>query len=86
MNYANKTAMKLTNFQRTLALGQIRADIRHRDVAQAFHVDVRTIRAIQVQYNQTNDVKDRPRSGCPKVTTRREENRKLVSFMAVLLA
>ena len=89
MNYANKMAMKLTNFQRTLALGQIRAGIRHRDVAPqsvapAFHVDVRAIRGIQVRYNQTNDVKNRPRTGRPKVTARREENWKLLGFMAVL--
>ena len=82
-------AMKFTNFQRTLALGQIRAGIRHRDVDQAFHVDVRTIRAIQVQYNQTNDVKHSLRQALvrhPKVITRTEENRKLVSSMAVLFA
>ena len=53
-------------------LGQVQAGRRLVDVAAQFNVVPKTIRNLHNLYAQTGHVKDRPRSGCPKVTTPRQ--------------
>ena len=66
--------MKLTNLQRAMAVGQLNAGRSFNDVAQTFGVSSLTIRRLLSRFNQTNDVKDRPQSGPPRATSRREDN------------
>jgi transposase len=66
--------MKLNNEQRAIALGQFQAGRRVADVAAQFNVVPRTIRNLHARFAQTSHVKDRPRSGRPKVTTPRQDN------------
>ena len=65
--------MKLNNQQRAIAIGQLQAGRREEDVAQRFGVHVKTIRRLLVRYQQTNDVKDRQRAGCPRITSRQDD-------------
>ena len=55
--------------QRLLALGMIRAGRTHREVAQHFNCHLNTVDRLVQRYAQHNDVRDRPRSGRPRVTT-----------------
>lgn len=66
--------MLLNNAQRTIAIGRLQGGHSAARVAQDFGVHVRTIQRLMVRYAQTNDVKDRPRSGRPRVTTPRQDN------------
>lgn len=56
-------------------MGQIQAGLSERQVAANFNVHPKTIRRLVTKFRQTGDVKDRPRSGRPKVTTAREDRR-----------
>jgi transposase len=72
--------MKLTVMQRAIAIGELQAGRRDKDVAQTFGVDVRTIRGLLLRYQQTNDVKDRHRSGRPRITSSYSGNSITQSF------
>lgn len=64
---------RLTRNQRHQALGRLQAGQTARQVANAFQVHVRTIYRLQQRYQTTNTTDDRPRSGRPRVTTRRQD-------------
>ena len=70
----NVLIMKLNNEQRAIVLGQVQAGRRFVDVAAKFNVVPKTIRNLHNQYAQTGQLKDRPHSGCPKVTMPRKDN------------
>lgn len=58
---------------RNIALGLLEAGTRVADVARRFGVHERTIFRLQARFRQTGNVKDRPRSGRPRITTPRED-------------
>jgi hypothetical protein len=66
---------KLSNLDRARALGYLQSGRSARNVARTFHVSPTTMTNLLRRYNQTGDVKDRPRSGRPKVTTPVEDRR-----------
>ena len=66
--------MKLDNQQRAIVIGQVQAGRLKQDVAQEFGVHIRTVTRLMNKFNNTVEVKDRPRSCRPKVTTAREDN------------
>ena len=45
-----------------------------KEVAQHFHVSESAISRLRTKYRQTGTIKDRPRPGRPRKTTRREDN------------
>lgn len=64
----------LTLDQRNVAIGMLTAGMRNKDVARHFHVNESTISRLRTKFRQTGSVKDRPRAGRPRKTTRREDN------------
>lgn len=65
--------MKLSREQRLRALGRLEAGEPAAQVARAFNVHEQTIRRLRHRHAQTGSVDDRPRSGRPRVTTRRQD-------------
>ena len=59
--------------QWAIAIGQLQVGRRDNDVTQIFGVDVRTIGGLLLWYQQTNDVKDRHRSGLQWITSRQDD-------------
>ena len=66
--------MKLDNQQRAIVVGQVQAGRFKQDVAQEFGVHTRMVTPLMNRFNNTVEVKDRPRSGRLKVTIAREDN------------
>ena len=72
--HVNLCAMvKLTNMDRARAIGFLEAGWVQTDVAIHFGVSRLTISRLQARLRATGDVADRPRSGRPRVTTRRQD-------------
>ena len=46
-----------------------------KEIAIHFHTETRTVKAIWEKYRQTGTVKDKPRSGRPKITNARTDRR-----------
>ena len=65
--------MRLTFNQKMCLIGQIQAGRPKRDVAATFGVSVRTVTRTVAKFNETGTVKDRPRPGQPRVTSRRKD-------------
>ena len=63
--------VKLPTLQRARAIGHLEAGWKQRDVAVLFGVSQSTICKLCRRYRDTNDVKDRHRSGRPRITTER---------------
>jgi transposase len=72
---------KLSNLDRARALGYLQSGRSTRNVARTFNVSPTTMTNLLRRYNQTGDVKDRPRSGRPKVTTPVEDRRIRTRFL-----
>ena len=65
---------KLSETDRTRALGCIDAGMRSREVARRFRTSHQTIKnRIVKRYRHSGQFKDQPRSGRPRVTTRAED-------------
>ena len=63
----------MTNAARSRALGMLQAGLSTRNVAATFGVAQSTISRLLQRFNATNTVSDRPRSGRPRSTTRRQD-------------
>lgn len=64
---------RLTRDQRQQAIGRLHAGQRAAVIANHFNCSVRTIERLRQRFNATNSTDDRPRSGRPRVTTRRQD-------------
>lgn len=64
---------KLSNLDRARALGQLQMGRSSREVARVFNTSRQSIGRIRQRYAATGDVKDLPRSGRPRVTSRAED-------------
>ena len=58
---------------KALAIGELEAGVPGYRVAAAFGVSPGTISKLKTKFCETGDVKDRPRSGCPRKTTPQED-------------
>ena len=65
---------RLSENDRWRALGMLQAGTTQREVARQFNVHRNTVWNLWHRHQQTNQVRDRPRSGQPPVTTRRQDN------------
>lgn len=66
---SNEIMAKLSPLDRARALGQLEAGMKQRDVAARFGVSQSAIAKLKKRFRDTGDVKDKPRSGRPRVTT-----------------
>ena len=64
---------RLSEQQRYAILGLVEAGLSQRVIAGRFNVHQSTITRLLRKYRATGSVKDRPRSGQPRVTTRRQD-------------
>ena len=79
-NKDNKTSgsfnamLRLDPDSRNQIIGMLNAGICQREVARRFAVNVSTFMRLNRKFIVTGSTKDRPRSGQPRVTTRRQDN------------
>lgn len=59
---------------RNQIIGLLQGNVSQRRIARRFNVHPSTISRLNHRYLTTGTVKDRPRSGAPRVTTRRQDN------------
>ena len=64
---------RVSNVQKARAIGQIEAGMLQKDVAERLGVSPGTITKWKQKFRATGDVKDRPRSGRPKITTEQQD-------------
>ena len=64
---------RLSNLEKARAIGQVEAGVPQNQVAALFGVSPGTISKLKAKFRETGDVKDRPRSGRPKMTTPQED-------------
>ena len=64
----------LTLDQRNMAIGMLTAGMKNKEIARHFQVSESTISRLRTKFHQTDSVKDLPRTGRPRKTTRREYN------------
>ena len=64
---------RLSHLDKARAIGQLEARVPQHQVAANFGVSPSTISRLKIKYRETGDVKDRPRSGRPKVTTPQQD-------------
>ena len=72
---STRKMVKLSNLERARVIGLLEAGRSRRDVANQFHVSVATLSRLVRRYRETGDVKDRVRSGRPRITTAVEDRR-----------
>ncbi len=65
---------RLNENDRLRAIGMIQAGMLHRAVATQFGVHINTIQALWRRFQQFGNVRDRPRAGRPRVTSRQQDN------------
>ena len=65
---------RLDSDSRNQIIGMLNAGISQREVARRFAVNVSTVSRLSRKFIVTGSIKDRPRSGQPRVTTRRQDN------------
>ena len=65
---------RLSENERLWAIGMLEAGSSQRDVARQFNVHRNTIWCLWQRWQQTNAVRDHPRSGRPRVTNNRQDN------------
>ena len=70
--------------QQAIAIWQLHASRRDKNMAQTFGVDVRAIWRLLLWYQQINDVKDRHRSGHPRLTSRQNDTFIQVTVLAII--
>ncbi|XP_060554469.1 uncharacterized protein LOC132715480 [Ruditapes philippinarum] len=64
---------RLAEHLRNQAIGLLEAGVSKIDVARRFNCHVSTITRLQNRYNASGSVKDLPKSGRPRITTRRQD-------------
>ena len=64
---------RLRQTEREQAVDIVRTGMTHADVANQFNVKRTTISRLMIRLKQTGSTADRPRSGRPRVTTRRQD-------------
>ena len=64
---------RLTNIERGRAIGMLQSNLSASAVARRLNCDPSTITRLQERYRATGSTQDRPRSGQPRVTTRRQD-------------
>ena len=64
----------LTELTRAMIIGRLQTGQKQSDVARFFGVSQAAVSKIKQKFVETNDVKNRPRSGRPRVTTPQEDN------------
>ena len=75
MSDGNRKMAKLSNLNRSRAMGMVEAGRSYQQIANHLHVAKRTVVRLVQRYRATDSVKDRPRSGRPKCTTVVEDRR-----------
>ena len=70
---------RLNHVQRNQAVGMIAAGMSYRQVAQRMNYTHRTIQRITEQNNATCSVMDRPCSGRPRITSRQQDQQRVLS-------
>lgn len=60
---------RLTDQQRGIAVGMLRARMKQREIARQLGCSQATISKLRRRFEETGSVRDRPRSGRPRVTT-----------------
>ncbi|MES9880473.1 MAG: helix-turn-helix domain-containing protein [Sedimenticola sp.] len=65
---------RLDQNSRNQAIGMLRVGMLKIDVARRFNCHVSTITRLQMRFQQTGGVADRPRPGRPRVTTPGQDN------------
>ena len=65
---------RLNEAERLRAVGILEAGMTQVDVAMRLGVHFNTVYRLWRRYQQYNSVRDRPRSGRPRVTSRRQDN------------
>ena len=65
---------RLNEAERLRAVGILEAGMTQVDVAMRLGVHFNTVYRLWRRYQQSNSVRDRPRSGRPRVTSRRQDN------------
>lgn len=68
------TMPRLSEDERNRALGMLQAGMSKVDVARHFGCHRNTIQALWRRFQQLGNVRDRPRPGRPRVTSRRQDN------------
>ena len=64
---------RLPEHERSVAIGMLQAGTRVSDVARHFNCHPSTIQRLRDRYQATGTVKDRRRSGQPRIRTRRQD-------------
>ena len=72
---------RLSLLDKARAIGQLEAGIHQNVVAQNYGISQSTVSRLRQEFRETGDVKDRPRSGRPKVTTPAED--RYINFVAL---
>ncbi len=73
-NCGNSTCLALTKTHEIRQSGMLRVGMLKIDVARRFNCHVSTITRLQMRFQQTGGVADRPRPGRPRVTTPGQDN------------
>ena len=58
---------------RAMIVGQIQVGTKQRYIAVCFGISQSAVSKLSKKFNNTNEVKDKPRSGRPKITSQRED-------------
>ena len=72
---------RLSENERNIALGMLMAGSTKRNIAATFGCSVSTVTRLEQRVNHTGSVKDRPRPGQPRVTTRRQDQQMRVNHL-----
>ena len=64
---------RLDSATRNIIIGQLQAGISQSEVARTVNVNQSTISRLWSRFQQTGTTNDRPRSGRPRITTRRQD-------------
>ena len=70
----NAKMPRLTNIQRAMVVGQFQAGVPTNVITNTFNVHKSTVSRLLRKFHATGDVKDLPKPGRPRVTTRQEDN------------
>ena len=65
---------RLSKHEKSRTIGMLQARMRVTNIAQTFNCHPSTIQVLRDRYQATGTVKDRYRSGQPRITTRRPDN------------
>ena len=75
--------VKLSNLERARVICLLEAGRSRRDVANQFHVSVATPSRLVRRYRELGDVKDRVRSGRPRITNSSGRSAHQAAFLVI---